>query len=397
MGFKMSSEMLAALHEIDHDIINGVARRSLGLPEFEITDFTVSALLHEKVIETTGGLFRFAGRGLAGGLEKPWSAVLKIIRRPGDDCLIPRELCYWRREVLGYETSLLADLPNAVRAPGCYGVSELEQAGTHSAWIWLEDIQETVDSRWSLAHFQQAARKFGQFAGAYLNGRPVPNMPWLCGSLFRSFYADGDWWAKFTDPASRNNAWQRPLVQAVYSEALRARVLKIWAEKRQWIAANERLPQVFCHNDAHRRNLMLRGDGNGKEELIAIDWAFCGPGSLGNDLGQLIGTSLSYFAVDPLQAADLETAVLEGYLAGLRDAGWSGGARLARLGYLISLALYWGGTLPCEIAQAQPGEGSVNVEAKYGRTLEAVLPGWTRLAEFALDRAEEGRFMLDHV
>ena len=67
--------------------------------------------------------------------------------------------------------------------------------------------------------------------------------------------------------------------------------------------------------------------------------------------------------------------MLEGYLAGLRDAGSAGDERLARLGYLISLALYWGGTLPCEVASLQPGEAKVNVELKYGHPVEALLSG----------------------
>ncbi len=348
----------------------------------------MTPLLHEKVIETTGGLLRFDGQGWDGGELKAWSAILKVIQRPGNEGEQPQEMGYWRREALAYQSGMLADLPDSVRAPGCYGVSEQADG----AWIWLENIVEAAGPTWTLEHFQQAARHLGRFAGAYLAGRPVPDYPWLCASLFRSLYADEGWWARFINPASPNNAWQRPLVQAVYAERrLSQGVLQIWAEKEQWLAANAGLPQVFCHNDAHRRNLMLGNANDGQPELVAIDWGFCGPGGLGNDLGELVGTSLSYFAIHPANAVELERAVLEGYLAGLRDAGWAGDERLARLGYLISLALYWGGTLPCEVASLQPGEAKVNVELKYGRPVEALLSGWTQLAEFTLQRAEEAR------
>lgn len=222
-------------------------------------------------------------------------------------------------------------------------------------------------------------------------------LPGCVGPSFAGFYADDDWWAKFIQPASLNNAWQRKFVQTVFPEALQRRVLQIWAEKWQLITANENLPQVFCHNDAHRRNLMLREDGNGQEELVAIDWGFCGFGGLGNDLGELIGTSLSYFAIDPARAEELEGVVIEGYLAGLREAGWTGDERLPKLGYLLSLALYWGGTLPCEVALAQPGKSKVNLEAKYGRSIETLLPGWTRLAQFALERADEARYWIRRI
>jgi hypothetical protein len=377
---------------IDPDVLTEVARRSLNLPAFKLADWSVTRLAHEKVIETTGGLFRFTGHGWDGAELKAWSAVLKVIHRPGNEGEEPQGLGYWRREMLAYQSGMLASLPErqGVRAPRCYGVSEQADGG----WIWLENIVEDVGPTWTLEHFQQAARHLGGLAGAYLAGRPIPNHPWLCASLFRSLYADEEWWARFINPASSNNAWQRPLVQAVYPQLLRQGVLQIWAEKGQWLAANERLPQVFCHNDAHQRNLMLCNDGGGQPELVAIDWGFCGLGGLGNDLGELVGTSLSYFAIDPANAAELEGAVLEGYQAGLRDAGWTGDERLARLGYWIALALYWGGTLPCEVASLQPGEAKVNVELKYGRPLEALLPGWSQLAEFALERAEEARYWI---
>lgn len=378
------------MKSLDPATLAEIARQSLGMPALELLDGSAVPLRHEKVIETTGGLFRASGQAWDGSQARHWSAVLKILQQPAQGGLDEPGMDYWRREALAYQSGLLAELPAGVRAPRCYGMSE--QPG--SAWIWLEDLGEDSRQPWTLEHFQRAARHLGRLGGTYLTGTPLPTAPWLCASLWRGFYADGDWWARFIDPASPNNAWQRPLVQAVFTETLRARVLQIWEEKWQWIAANERLPQVFCHNDAHRLNLNLRAAADGQEELVVLDWGFCGNGALGNDLGELVGTSLSTFAADPANAAGLEESVLEGYIAGLRDAGWQGDTQLARVGYLIALALYWGGTLPCAVAQAQPGETLLDVEAKYGRPLAAALPGWTQLAEFALDRADEARYWI---
>jgi hypothetical protein len=386
----MSVDLLPGLKLITPAVITEAARRSLGLPEFIVEAWSASPLSHEKVIETTGGLFRFSGVGQDNGETKAWSAVLKIVIQPEHDCQEPQALCYWRREMLAYQDKILPALSNVIRAPHCFGVHEHARSG----WIWLENVQETVQPTWTIAHFQQAARRLGQFAGTTLAGQSVPVAGWLCSSFFRSLFADHGWWAGFINPASPDNAWQRPFVQAVYPDHLRAKVLQIWAQKWQWIEANERLPQVFCHNDAHRRNLILLSREQGPEELVMLDWAVCGPGALGNDLGELIGTSLSYFALDPSQAGGLEAAVLEGYLGGLRETGWSGDEWLPRLGYLISLALYWGGTLPCEVALAQPEAKRVNLAAKYGRSIETLLSGWTCFAEFALERAEEARFLI---
>jgi hypothetical protein len=50
---------------------------------------------------------------------------------------------------------------------------------------------------------------------------------------------------------------------------------------------------------------------------VAIDWAYCGYGAIGEDLAGLVGTSLIWFEADGDQAQALETACLEGYVDGL--------------------------------------------------------------------------------
>ena len=255
----MTDPLPAAVRAIDPVLLSEVARQAVRAATFELRDWSVTALRHEKSIETTGGLYCYRGQGWDGRALRPWSAILKIVMRPDDGCQDPPELCYWRRELLAYQSGLLARLPSGtIRAPRCYGARELEK----EAWIWLENIQEGADPGrqpvWEIADHQQAARRLGQFSGAYLVGTPLPDEPWLCGSLLRGMLADDGWWARFINPDSIQNAWQRPAVQALFPEPDRARVLQIWAEKWRFLAAYERLPRVFCHNDAHRRNLMLR-------------------------------------------------------------------------------------------------------------------------------------------
>ena len=78
----------------------------------------MTPLLHEKVIETTGELSRFDGQGWDGGELKAWSAILKVIQRPGNEGEQPQEMGYWRREALAYQSGMLADLPDSVPRPG---------------------------------------------------------------------------------------------------------------------------------------------------------------------------------------------------------------------------------------------------------------------------------------
>ena len=143
---------------IDPHVLTEVARRCLGLPDFRLVDWDVTPLAHEKTIETTGGLFRFDGQGWDGAELKAWSAVLKVIKRPGNEGEEAQGLGYWRRELLAYQSGMLADLAGGVRAPRCYGVNEQADG----AWIWLENIVESASPIWTLDHFQQAARHLGR-------------------------------------------------------------------------------------------------------------------------------------------------------------------------------------------------------------------------------------------
>ena len=143
--------------------------------------------------------------------------------------------------------------------------------------------------------------------------------------------------------------------------------------------------------------MWARSVETGEEELIAIDWAFCGIGGIGNDLGGLVGSSMFFFEYDPGDAETLELAQLDGYLAGLTESGARLDARLVRLGYLISLSFWMGAMLPGWSAVMLAPDSGFNVQAMYGRQAEEVLDGWVRLDKFCLDRADEARNLIEQL
>jgi len=80
---------------------------------------------------------------------------------------------------------------------------------------------------------------------------------------------------------------------------------------------------------------------------VLIDWSYCGPGAIGEDLGGLVGLSLFWCEADPLKADDLQAVCLDGFVAGLRRGGWQGDpsdVRLASLGRQALMVL--GGVEP---------------------------------------------------
>lgn len=386
----MSASSHDNLPPIDPVELTGIVRAALGSPALELGDWSVAPLSHEKIISTTGGLFLLTGTAHGATGERPWSVVLKLLANPREWGQEPQGWSYWKRELLAYQSGLLATLPKPLVAPRCYGFSEDSSQGR----IWMEHITETRGGRWGPEEFRQAAHHAGRFAATYLGGEAVPQEPWLSAPFFRTIFADDGFWAPYMDPANPQGAWQSPLVQQAFDTPTRAGVLRIWAEKRHFWEVLDRLPQVLCHSDFHRRNLMWRAGIAGQDELVAVDWSFCGPGALGMDIGELIANSAFFCELEPAAVDETEAAALQGYLAGLKDAGWGGDERLARLGYLLSATLWMGATLPGWAALMLAPEAGVNVQALYGRPADAVLEGWVMLTQFLLGRAEEARSLI---
>jgi hypothetical protein len=385
----MSADPQRALPTIDPTVLSAVVGSALGDPTLELLDWGIEPVDHEKIIETTGGLFllRGAARGTQG--SQPWSVVLKILNNPKEWAQNPHDWSYWKRELLAYGSGLLAALLSSIRAPRCYGTSE----GPDQGLIWMEYVVEAGERRWSVEQFERAARHAGRLAGAFLTGTPLPEAPWLSRPFLRSAFAADGFWAPYMDPANPEGVWQSPLVQGAFDPALRAEVLRIWADKERFLTVIDRLPQVLCHNDFHRRNLIWRVGEQGQEELVAVDWSFSGLDALGMDLGGLVALSRFLFEIELAAAGELEASVLKGYLAGLQEAGWRGDPRLARLGYLLSTTLRLS-TLPGWAALMLPPEAGVNVQAMYGRPADSVLQSWVRLTELMVEQGEETRSLI---
>jgi hypothetical protein len=390
----MSQGLLEQLKLMDKAVLTEIVGKDQYDQDLVILDWMVEPISHEKIIDTTGGLFCFSGQTQSGLGIRPWKVVMKCVNNPKERSQQPREWSYWRREIIAFHSGFLEQLPAGVRAPRFYGVMENE----NGAWIWIEHIQEATGKQWSLDHFQRTARQLGRFQGAYLNEAPLVDQPWLSQSFFRNVWDEQGFWFGFMNPASKENAWNSPISQGGFDDHKKSRTLQLLAEKELFFDVNDRLPQVLCHYDASRRNFMWSHSlQTGTEELIGIDWAFTGIGALGNDLGGLFGTSLYFFEYNLKDMEILENAVLEGYLAGIADNETTIDTRLVRLGYLISLALWMGAMLPGWAAFMLPSDSGVNVQAMYGRTAEAVLAGWVRLHEFCLDRADEARSLIRQI
>jgi hypothetical protein len=375
-------DVIAQLKAVDQATLTPLVRQALDSESAVVMDWQVAPI--------AGGarhtLYRFTGSAQAQGKIVPWSLVLKVVPASTSDDE-PSAWCYWKRELLAYQSGLLADLPGGLAAPRCFGVVELPDGDN---WLWLEEAKDAAAGRWPRGRFTTVARHLGSFSAVYLTGRPLPTYPWLSQGWFRGKVASAA-----SAIAELPRLVDHPLLRPAFPGDTAARVLQLWDERDVLCTAIERLPQTLCHLDAFPRNLFVRNTGGGEVQIVAIDWEFAGVSALGAELASLVGGSLLFDEADLAGADDLEAAVFASYLEGLREAGWRGDQQLVRLGYTLALTLHhvFLGLAPLEEGTRNPGLRQFG-EQLFGCSYGELLKRSAALFDFQLARADESRRLL---
>jgi hypothetical protein len=240
---------------IDRAQLTRVARRATGRPVLEVVDWREEPL-QGGIAATSGRLSRVAGTGRDGEETVTWSTILKVVRATdawtAGSADAARTWGYWRREPLAYGSGLLDELPAGLAAPRCYEATE----GPDGAWLWLEEVVDEHGRRWPLARYGLAARHLGAFNGAFLAGRPIPDLPWLSAGGLRA------WCAMFlprTAPLATIET--HPTLRRHWPGDLAARTRRLLAEREAFLDALDRLPQTLGHCDATHPNLRAPAPG----------------------------------------------------------------------------------------------------------------------------------------
>jgi hypothetical protein len=347
-------------------------------PAFEITSWIVERLSHKGIINPDG-IFQFSGRGRDKQNERSWKIILKVFDEP-DESIGIAHLWNGKRELYAMQSNLLPTSAfDSFTAPRCYGTEERDGC----AWIWMEYIDAGHNSPWTDEQYTSAARYLGRFNGVSLTQKPLPDFPWLCRSV-----AQG--WCESFPPV---DIWDNPEVVGAINDLLRERVLALWDERTRFYNILDRLPQVFSHGDAQRRNLFFRQRADGTDELVAVDWAQCGIGALGGDLFFLVGASALLFEIAPADLPRIEAAAFDGYLSGLRDIGWNGTPELIRLSYCAWSAMMMGTVIPPAIV-GWTTHNRAAIQQLFGKTPDQFVVDLAMLCAYAHDRADEARQLM---
>jgi len=371
---------------LDQATLTPVVRRARGSDTVEVQAWVVKSL-GEAHNQGTGGLYRVDGTGSDGGNPVRWSLVLKACRNPGTvNSEAAHANNYWKREFLTYTSGLLDDLPQGVRAPRCFGTEERPDG---TAWLWLEDLTDSYGGPWPLGRYVLAARHAGQSNGAYLCGRRLPAVPWLGACAARSSVE------RYGPPLERLDEFRdHPLVRRQFPDvAMADRTVRLWRERELFLAAIARLPQTLCHLDLYKPNLFSVLGPEACEETVAVDWAFLGTAAVGEELAPLVCASVMLADADPDRVRELGETCFEGYLAGLRDAGWVSDARLARLGYAAGTIRY--GLVPIAIVGAMDPEVVARLERVWRLPYEEIVDRTVVVQRYTLDLADEARSLME--
>src|SRR6476619_6251766 len=116
----MSQDLLEQLKIMDKAVLTEIVRKDQYDQDLVILDWSVEPISHEKIIDTTGGLFCFSGQSESARGIQPWKVVMKCVNNPKEWSQHPREWSYWRREIMAFQSGFLEQLPSGVRAPRFY-------------------------------------------------------------------------------------------------------------------------------------------------------------------------------------------------------------------------------------------------------------------------------------
>lgn len=389
----MTTDFHRRLEAVDATILTPLVRQNLRNDCAEVVSWNHRVLSGGFASETVGGYgtFRFEGTALANEEIVSWQLVLKVLGKIAEaGSNDPQDWNYWKREILAYQSGLLEDLPGQFSAARCFGVFEYVN---DEFWIWLEGITDIVGEVWPLEQYGVTARHLGQFNGAYLLGRPLPNYSWLSEGRVKN-------WLKIAEPSLRNlrSIVQNALNQLWLSESDVNRILDLWADRHRLLAALAKLPRTFCHHDAFRRNLFAQKNAAGLEHTVAIDWQMVGTGAVGEEITPLVAVSLGFMNVEMQYAKELEDIVFAGYMDGLGDAGCQVDERMVRFGYTASASLMAGvAGAALWIPDFLDDKSRASVERVIGHPVEAVLETFAAKQQYLLDLGEEAQQLADYV
>jgi hypothetical protein len=348
---------------------------AIAAPADEIAEWAVTPDAYPVLTPSTEALDRVVAVTADGRRLSVFVKTLHSLRHWPMIEMIPealREAAFarfpWRVEADVYRSTLVADLPDGLRAPRIYAIDDL---GDDRIRVWMEDVTGPHVA-WDETRYAAAAQRLGRLAGrSWREGLPADG-PTLAPGLRFIFTART---AAFDIPALRSDeAWRNPHMAALAGSdpRLRGDLLDLADEAPSIVDALERLPHAIAHGDACPQNLLrdpLRPDG-----FVAIDWGFTSLAPLGYDLGQLLAGRAESGDTDAADMAPIHDGILPAYVEGLREERVDPDVEAVRRGFIGGLLLRSAFTaLPLDRLRRTTTDDDVAVFTRRGRYARCLL------------------------
>jgi hypothetical protein len=274
-------------------------------------------------------------------------------------------------------------------APRCLATGDLlAETDEELAWIAMDDLAAMDHRPWPHGRFREVARQLGIFNGEYLAGRPLPTDPWLSRDWLRGWTEEAKPLIDILPTVSSH-----PVAAKIFTKDLIKDLIELWEQRERLYQALHRLPRTLCHNNVFPRNL-CGGGPDQPDHSVAIDWAFCGPAPVGQELTALAGASQAFLESRPERWDALERDCLDGYAEGLRQAGWHGSDEILP-GYLLSSALRFGlGALPPTLGLTLTTEHKDLVVRVFGCSYDEFVANVAAFFQFQQRRIHQARALL---
>jgi hypothetical protein len=124
-------------------------------------------------------------------------------------------------------------------------------------------------------------------------------------------------------------------------------------------------------------------------QTVLIDWAFAGSAAPGEEIAPLVAASLNFLDFDIALAKALDQVVFEGYLEGLRGAGWRGDPQKVRSTYAAAAILrYCIGVSGVAFMVNDESQHSM-LEQVFGHPVEELVGVWAKSFRFLFQLTDE--------
>jgi thiamine kinase-like enzyme len=322
--------------------LDTMVRQALSSSTAIVRDVSIRQVQHGIGVGTA--VYIVEGTADERGQVRPWAIVLKTLaKQPGQED--ERGPFYWKREAEFFASSLSQEIHTGLRPPRCYAVQSIS---ADEIALWLEYVPHRT-TLWTDEQFYRAARKVGQFNGCWYQVDHKHRERWMneqCGWL-EPWFPLADGWLDTIE-----TQWESLLELGVsFGDDFLPQLRRGLKGSQANVHIYKSAPQTLCHFDAHQGNLLWNDER--PEDLVAIDWAYVGPGALGQDIAVMIVQRTNAdkdFAPARLRAFSED--VYRHYVEGLREAGWDGSGDEIRVGYLAYATIFWVGAAVQTLSRA---------------------------------------------